>query len=178
MNIASSVAQDAQEVKLTDIYVMKTGDNSKGINIGDSPSKLEALLGAPNRVYDYYLQMDEKNARVFQYGLNLFYFLDGKLATYDLYDGQVSVGTIGGTSYKVGDMLTVKTTRHKLGGGSTYHTTVTKSFLNFKLNTTPGKTRNIPYGTVIQAWINRSDAIFEIVFDKGDKIVNICADSL
>lgn len=175
LSIASVAAQD---VKSANIYVMKTGDNSKGVNLGDPPSKLEGLLGTPDRVYDYNLQISGKTAKVFQYGLNLFYFVDDALMIYDLYDAKVSVGAINGTSYKVGDNLTVTTRRDKLGPGTTYHTTVIKSFLDFKVKAAPGKTRNIPYEALIQAWIDQSDSMFEIVFDKSNKIINIMADDL
>lgn len=171
--IDSVCGQSLNEFTYAQVAVMKAGDNSKGIKISESSAKLREVLGAPGKIYDYYFELDDVTAKVYQYGLNLFYFVNDRLVIYDIYDDLVQVGPIGGTTYKFGDKLTVRTERRKLGPGSTYHTIVIKSFYDFKLVTTPGTTRNIPYSTLIKAVLPNTEATFEIVFDSNNSIINI-----
>lgn len=177
--ISTSQAQVINTVNVKDIYVMKTGDKSRGIGFGDKASTLVAIAGNPDKIYDYKFEMDDKIAKVYQYGLNLFYFADDRLAIYDLYDGKFSVGTVNGTVYKVGDKLTVTSKVIPIDPRipSRTRTEITKSFLNFKLTTTPGKTRDIPYETIMYGVIGTADATsFEIVFNKDNSIINIHSD--
>ncbi|MDX3916320.1 MAG: hypothetical protein QHC79_22455 [Pseudosphingobacterium sp.] len=165
----------AQEISipLSDVAIMKAGVNSKGVLFGQSPQQLISVLGNPTKVEDFFFEMENTTGKAYIYGQSKFYFLADKLESFDIYDPTIAVGTVGGSAYKVGDKLTVKTERIKIGPGNTYSTHVTKSFKNYPLDTKAGIDRNLIYKARSYANVNNSDYYVNILFDQYDKIINI-----
>lgn len=179
-SINSTRAQQTVEIiKTPDIYVMKAGNKDVGIGLGQSTSKLREVLGKPDKVFEYYMEVENVTAKIYQYGLDLFYFVDDKLIIYDLYDARVAVGAVNGTSYKVGDKLTVTTKQVAVDPQvpQKTRTETIKSFLNFKVDPIPAERRNIPYNSVIVCLIDKGYGGFEIIFDSNNTIINIFATS-
>jgi hypothetical protein len=177
--VVPTYAQDFNTVRGDEILVMKSGDTSKGVDLMDKSSDLVRLLGKPDRIYDYYMKMDEVTAKVYQYGSSKFYFVNDLMEFYQIFDSRICVGAIGGKTFKIGDKLTISTKVIPQGSGkpTKQKKIITKSFRNFKVDIEPGNIEDIPYTSIMYAGIGKSDAYFDLFFGKDDSVVCILTSS-
>jgi hypothetical protein len=80
------------------------GNNSSVFKIGDSPTQMQAALGAPTSEEDYYYEMQEVMAKLYKYGINKMYFVTEQFDAWEIFNQNISIGR-NGKYFKVGDTV-------------------------------------------------------------------------
>ena len=80
--------------------------NASDLQLLDSVNLIVNIFGAADSIYNYYYEIDSKYAQVYQYRGARFYFLDGKLDSYEIRDNSFLVGNASvGPYFTVGDNI-------------------------------------------------------------------------
>lgn len=175
-----STTGTAQNIDINNIALLKPGVKTQGLFIGDDISKATTVLGAPASISDKFFEMADANAKVYSYGANKLYFINNKLYSYNLADNTIEVGTVNGTTFKLGDKILTKTiTRTVPRGqhGSVTETITTRTFLNFTLISQGGTINGLKYQTQTHSQILRNnvytDTVFGLLFNSNDELVSV-----
>src|SRR5690606_23597082 len=103
-SITATTKASADTLDITSFFVKK--QSGTNIKLGDTLPQVLTAFGQPDSIYNYYYEMDEKEAKVYKYGHSIFYFLDNKLDAYDVSDSTFLFSTAGSNEVvKVGDHI-------------------------------------------------------------------------
>ena len=154
----------AQVFDLNDVVLFKTGTSSKGLKWGQSTStECEKLFGEPTSIEGFYSEIDEDTLQLYKYGKNELYFDKGVLRIFELVDASMSIRDSKGNTFKIGDKLKIKNGM--------------KTFAGFRINDTPGNSRNQNHQGFIFLNLKRNgilmDLGIELLFDSENTLFNI-----
>jgi len=154
----------AQVFDLNNIVLFKTGTPSKGLKWGQSTStECVKLFGKPTSIEAFYSEIEEDTLQLYKYGKNELYFDKGVLRIFDLVDASMSIGDSKGNSFKIGDKLKIKNG--------------VKTFAGFRINDTPGNSRNRNHRGFLFLHVKRKgilmDLGIELLFDSENTLFNI-----
>ncbi|WP_141110341.1 hypothetical protein [Dyadobacter psychrophilus] len=158
---------------ITQIALMKPGNDSIGVVAGDSAAQLIAILGEPDQISDYYSEIDEDTLKLYKYGKNNIFFLHDKLVNWDLSDSGIWVGAVHGQTFKVGDKLVSQNQNFRQKPG----TRPTAQFLGFPVTHKTGISRNLHFDSACVLQLTKGaiqlDSRVELLFDRTNKLFSI-----
>lgn len=170
---------NAQDIDVNNIALMSPANISQGVLLGDPISKATGIFGQPTSIVDQNFEMQNVTAKVYTYGNNKLYFVNGLLDSYSLFDASIIVGTINGTTFKIGDKILTRTITRTQPRGAPEKTYI-KSFLNFTLILAPdqgGVINGLNYTTLTNSSVKKNNAyidmVFGLLFDSNDFLVKI-----
>ncbi|MCF2490738.1 hypothetical protein [Dyadobacter sp. CY347] len=93
------------EVDVQQIALISPNNEAEGVLSGASFAACVKVFGKPDSISNHYSEIDADTLKLYRYGKNELYFLKGKLDNWHLLDSKISVGQVGGQTFKVGDKL-------------------------------------------------------------------------
>ncbi|WP_031529938.1 hypothetical protein [Dyadobacter crusticola] len=76
------LAQERAQIDVRSVTLHSPARQSAGVLLGASMSDCTEAVGPPNRISDYYSEIEEDTMKVFHYGENQLYFLHDKLESW------------------------------------------------------------------------------------------------
>jgi len=175
-----SLATRAQTpVDVTNFGVMRGDiDTNSRAYLGFNQSTTVRALGNPASRSSEYSDLYDQAVDVWVYNGNKLYFVNDKLTHVVIVNNALAVGTSYSTAFRVGDKATVKIERVPFPRHpNEFITTITKSFYTYSLDKTPGTSTGIPYSMSSLSYLKDGtgnlDEVIEVLFDNGDRIINI-----
>lgn len=145
---------------------------------GQSRAAATRALGKPTKKSKMYFEMDNDTAVVYYYRTNILYFLKDRLIDFELNDNTLAFGKLYEQAFRVGAKLTTYTKPQNSGAAArTYYAVGSNPLQDLKVDTKPGKSRNINYQAIAHNSTRygkvECDSWFEILFGADRKIINI-----
>jgi hypothetical protein len=106
----SRVRPEVLQAKMWVSYsLMKPGNTSQGVAVGQSITDVVQILGEPASITEEEFEIDEVTAKVYHYGNNKVYFVASKLHSYEIKDNSLLVGQPNNSQYifKIGDKAAI-----------------------------------------------------------------------
>ncbi|MDR6197225.1 hypothetical protein [Siphonobacter sp. SORGH_AS_0500] len=176
-SLQAAIAQSSNQIQKKAIALMKPGNTSISLMLGEPTSKALQVLGDPNSIADEYWEHPEITVKVYTYGRNKLYFYKSKLDSYEINDSSISVGTIHGQTFKVTDFSVIKDVVIPRGPGEPPRHEMGRFILNYQLQEGTGSSRGKNYWSNVYYYVmsgsTNLDSIFEILLDANNKIINI-----
>ncbi|MCF0052579.1 hypothetical protein LXM25_21085 [Dyadobacter sp. LJ53] len=173
LTLFTCTAQCQTVVDITQIALMKPGNNATGVFTGDSSARCVAVLGEPDQVTDHYSEIDEDTLKLYKYGKNNIFFRQDRMVNWNLSDNSISVGAVNGQVFKVGDKLASQNLKPYQRPG----TRTTAQFLNFLITHRTGISRNLHYDSASVLQLKTGsihlDSRIELLFDRTNKLFSI-----
>jgi hypothetical protein len=162
---ALSLKAQIAEVNVAQIALINPNDKSAGLILNEDFEKCIRILGQPDAISNVYSEIDEDTMKLYKYGQNELYFLQGKLTSYEIKDSSIWVGEVNGQIFKIGDRLTSRSARPA-------------NFQGLIINRYAGESRNMSFAFAsineIKNGNNYLDSYFELLFDSQGMLFSIC----
>jgi hypothetical protein len=164
-------------IPTSSLLLMKAGDVTQGVKLGESIGKAVQILGQPTSISDEYWEIDSVLVKIYNYKGNFLYFTNDVLSGFELKDSSIQVGSIGGITFKVKDRITIKIKKTNRRPGLSPIIKRKKTFFDFSLVERDGKSRGIEYSAISVNYLSDAaanlDSRLELLFNSNDQLINI-----
>jgi len=170
----ASAAQAQQHFDVTPCALMSAQGKAGGrLLLGQSRAQAMAALGAPTKQAKVYFEIDADTAVVFYYRSNMLYFVKDKLTSFELSDNTLAFGKAPEQAFRVGAVLTAPAGQ----AAASAYLLNNAPLENLKVDAEPGESADYQYNVLASSPIkygaNNADGIFEMFFDKKNKLFHI-----
>ncbi|WP_128547541.1 hypothetical protein [Larkinella soli] len=103
--ITTWTAHAQTPVDISKVALIKPAKPSIGLVWGESPTKCIQVFGRPSRIGHCFSEIDDDTIQVYNYGSNQIAFLDEELVSFEIVSPGISVGTVNGPTFKIGEPI-------------------------------------------------------------------------
>jgi len=151
-NINGSNPIKYTKFNINELSINKTGDYSNGIRYGDQKEILINLFGNPNKIEDFYFEIDEVKGQIYTYNKNKFYIKNNKVILFQLFDNTFALTMKNNLQYIVNNRFSLPR----------------NSQISIKHVSNNGEINNIKYNSIIENNLllnNKNEIIDDVTFN-------------
>jgi hypothetical protein len=158
----------AQNVDYTKVGLMKNGNTSQLLYLGDPIAKTTTVLGAPTSITTQYFEMQDATATIYSYNACKLYFINGVLNTYNLADASITAG-VNYYTLQVGNQAHITPGPPPAGGKNTLS--------GFVIIPSVGSVNGLKFSYACRYQVYKGtvpmDIVFVLLFDSNDKLISV-----